>query len=53
MDIKEVRKELGIDNTWIAEKLGYKSVKSYTNSSAKKRYENLIIEIYKKCSSVL
>lgn len=46
MDIKKVRKILGIDNSWIAKQLGFKSTKSYTNSSAKKRYENLIVKIY-------
>lgn len=48
MDIKEVRKALGIDNSWIAEKLGFKSKKTYQNSSAKKRFDNLIVELYKK-----
>lgn len=48
MDIKKVRKILGIDNSWIAKTLGFKSTKSYTNSSAKKRYENLIVEVHKK-----
>lgn len=48
MNIKDVRKALGIDNEWISKKLWFKNVKTYTNSSAKKRYENLIVELYKK-----
>lgn len=48
MDIKDVRKALGISNTWIARKLGFRNVKAYNNSSAKKRYESFIVELYKK-----
>lgn len=48
MKISEIRKKLGISNSWIAKKLGFKTVRSYNNSSAKKRYENLIIEICKR-----
>jgi len=48
MEISEIRKKLGISNSWIAKKLGFKTTKSYNNSSAKKRYENLIIEICKR-----
>lgn len=48
MDIKDVRKALGIDNEWISKRLGYKSKKTYQNSTAKKRYERFIVELYKK-----
>lgn len=44
----EVRKALGIDNSWIADKLGFKTKKTYQNSTAKKRFDNLIVELYKK-----
>lgn len=48
MNISDVRRKLGISNDWIAKKLGFKSKKTYENSTAKHRYENLIIEIYNK-----
>ena len=46
MDIKKVRKEIGISNSWIAKKYGYASLKSYNKSAGKKRIENLIVELY-------
>ena len=48
MDIKSIRKILGISNTWIAKSFGYADVKSYNKSAGKKRIENLIVELYKK-----
>lgn len=48
MKIGEIRKILGISNSWIADKMGYKNLKSYNNSAGKKKIEKLIIEVYKK-----
>ena len=46
MNIKELKKELGISNKDIAELFGL-SVSVYANSTAKKRYENALIKFYK------
>lgn len=42
MSIAYLRKKYGISNEWIAEKLGYKSTKTYTNSPYKPKVENLM-----------
>ena len=46
MTIKELKKELGITNKDIAELFGL-TVSVYANSTAKKRYENALVEFYK------
>lgn len=46
MGIKEVRKELGISNSWIAKNYGYANVKSYNKSAGKKKIEKLTIALY-------
>jgi len=46
MNIKELKKELGISNKDIAGYFGL-SVSVYANSTAKKRYENALVEFYK------
>lgn len=48
MSISDVRKKLCISNSWIADKFGYKNVKSYNRSSGKPKVEKGIIELYKK-----
>ena len=48
MKISEVRKILGIDNTWIANKAGYKNLNSFNRSSGKKKVDKLIVEVYLK-----
>jgi len=46
LTIKDVKKELGISNKDIAELFGL-TVSVYANSTAKKRYENALVEFYK------
>ena len=48
MNISEVRKLLGISNSWIAKAFGYKNVNSYNRSSGKPKIEKGIIELYSK-----
>jgi len=45
MNIKELKKELGISNKEISEFFGLNEM-SYANSSAKKRYENALCKFY-------
>lgn len=45
MDIKELKKELGLKDKDLAEFFGLKA-KDYYNSSARKRYEDSFIRIY-------
>ena len=47
MDIKQIKKDLGIDNKHIAKMFGYKNTSSYSNSSAKKRIEGGLVAIVK------
>jgi len=53
IDINHVRKKLNISNEWIAEKAGYSSTKSYTNSKNKPKVENMIVAIYSKIKETL
>ena len=47
MDIKQLKKELGIDNKKIAEFFGYSTVHSYQNSKlSKERTEKGIVSLY-------
>lgn len=46
MTIQQLKKELKLSNKDIADMFGL-SLDSYQNSSAKKRYENGLIEFYK------
>lgn len=46
MTIEDLKKELGISNKEIAEFFGFKNTLSYLNSSAKKRYEDVLIKFY-------
>jgi len=46
LTIKDVKKELGITNKDIAELFGLTPL-VYANSTAKKRYENALVEFYK------
>ncbi len=48
MNISDIRKILGISNTWIAKSFGYKNVNSYNRSSGKPKIEKGIVELYKK-----
>ena len=45
MEIKQLKKELGLSNNQIAEFFGL-SRSNYQTSSAKKRYENALIKFY-------
>jgi len=45
MNIKELKKELGLSNKDIAEFFGLKEM-TYANSSAKKRYEVALCSFY-------
>jgi len=45
MDIKQLKKELSLSNKHIAEFFNM-NLSSYANSSAKKRYENALINFY-------
>ncbi len=45
MDIKKLKKELGLSNKEIAEFFGM-SYNAYANSSAKKRYETALCRFY-------
>ena len=47
MNIKQLKKELGLTNKDLAEFFGM-SYFAYANSSAKKRYENALCELYKR-----
>lgn len=49
MDIKTLKKELGLSNKDIAEFFGM-SYFAYANSSAKKRYENALCRFYERMS---
>lgn len=46
MTFAEIKKELDLSNTQIAQILGFKSVKGYENSSAKERYKKALTEFY-------
>lgn len=46
MDIKQLKKELGIKNKDIVRMFGYKNELSYRNSSAKKRIERGLCSLY-------
>lgn len=46
--IKQIRKEYGISNGFIAKMFGYKNVNSYNRSSKKKKVENGICSIVEK-----
>ena len=46
MTIKQIKKELGINDSDLAEMAGYSSVHSYRNNSAKPRFENFVIKFY-------
>ncbi len=46
MEIKQLKKELGLSNKKIAEFFNL-SLISYANSTAKKRYENALLKFYK------
>lgn len=48
MTIKDIRKRLGISNSWIADKMGYANLNSYNKSAGKKKIERLIVELIKK-----
>ena len=45
MDIKQLKKELGLSNKQIAEFFGM-SYNAYANSSAKQRYETALCRFY-------
>ena len=47
LDIKKVKKLLGIKDADIAEMFDFKNVLSYRNSSAKGRIEKGVVELYK------
>jgi predicted transcriptional regulator len=46
MNIKQLKKELGLTNNDLARFFGLKSGKAFYNSSARKRYEESFIRIY-------
>lgn len=49
--IKEVKKELGLKDSDIADMFGYKNVNSYRNSGGKPSIENGIVSFYLKMKS--
>ena len=49
MNIKELKKELGISDKEIAEFFELKTVQAYRSSSAKKRYDNALCSFYAFC----
>ena len=50
--ISDVRRDLKIDNAKIAAMFGYSSKKAFENSSAKKRIEAGIVDIYTRTKEV-
>lgn len=46
MNIKQLKKELGLSGKQIAEFFGYKTYVSFRNSSAKKRHEQALCSFY-------
>lgn len=46
--IEQIKKELGISNSDIAEFFGFKNTTAYNTSSAKKRYDNGLCAFYDK-----
>lgn len=48
MDINEVKKKLGLNNSDIAEMFGYKDANSYSNSARKTSIDKGIISVYLK-----
>ncbi len=48
MSIKHLRKRYGISNEWVAENMGYKSTKTYTNSPNKHKIESLMVGLYER-----
>lgn len=49
MTIQEVKKELGITDTDIAQFFQYSNADSYRNSARKKKIDSGIVKIYLKC----
>lgn len=45
-DFIEIKKELGLTDAKMAEIFGFKTPNAYSNSSAKKRYENAVVRLY-------
>lgn len=45
-DFKSIKKELGLSNDKMAEIFGFKNTNSYATSSAKKRYEDAVVQLY-------
>lgn len=45
-DFNEIKKELGLTDTKMAEIFGFKTQNAYSNSSAKKRYEDAVVKLY-------
>ena len=43
---KEIKKELKLDNTKLAEIFGMKDAYNFSSTSAKKRYENAVVKMY-------
>lgn len=46
MEFKEIKKELGINNQWMADNLDFANVNSYQNSNSKSKYEDFVVAIY-------
>lgn len=43
----EIKKELDLTDAKMAEIFGFKNASSYSHSSAKKRYEDAVVKLYK------
>lgn len=48
MTIKQIKRELAIDNQFLADAFGYASAVSFNNSERKKKIEAGVIAIYKR-----
>ena len=46
-DFKEIKKELNLSNEKMAEIFGFKTSIAYSNSSAKQRYEDAVVKLYR------
>ena len=46
MNIKEIKRELGITDAGIGEMFGYKNYPSYYNSARRKNVENGVVKLY-------
>ena len=45
-NFQDIKKELDLTDSKMAEIFGFKSQNAYSNSSAKKRYEDAVVKLY-------